>query len=488
MTIKKVPSIVFTIASILIPFSVKAISNINPGSKADTVKPAPFSVSKLFQSNMVIQRNKRDKIWGYATPGADVSIQTSWSKKVYTVKTGDDGKWMAEISVGRANANPQTISISTTNQPAIELKNILIGDVWVCSGQSNMVMYMEYANVYLQGVFNYQEEIAKANHPNVRYMRLQDNFQDAPVDDVTDTTAHWTVCTPAVAGKYSAIGYYFGMKLDSVMHIPVGILVSAVGATGCELWTSAESFNNHQDIKDYYKNRKLFKLYNGMIYPLRNLSIKGFLWDQGETNQWDNPVVNYTKLNTAMIEQWRSLFNQGNLPFYFVQMIPTKFPMGSDYFYALFREAQANVRKLPNTRMAVTVDDAEINNIHYRNKALAADRLARLALHYDYHLDFAADGPSYKSFKQKGATVIVSFHNSSLLKSAGPLAQVFYVAGDDHNFYQANAVISGKTIVLTLPAAVSDVKAVRYAFINTAVSNLYGAGDMPVEPFRTDDW
>lgn len=454
-------------------------------SRADT---AEITVAGIFQSNMIMQRDKPNKVWGTAAPGLTIAVKASWNKRAFEAKADQDGKWMVVLPATKANTSPQTLAVSADGRPAVLFDNILIGDVWVCSGQSNMVMWMTYANGFLQGVINYQQEIAKASHPDLRYFEVAQSFRGLPTDTIR-AGKKWSVCTPQVADRYSALAYYFGANLDSTLHIPIGIVVSAVGATACEAWTSAESLRADSVLFKYYKGRNsATQLYNGMIYPLRNLSVKGFLWDQGESNQYDLPAGNYTLLNEAMIRQWRQLFSQGNLPFYFVQMIPTKFPTGNDFFYALFREAQANVRGLPSARMAVTMDISELGNIHYRNKKIVADRLAELALHYDYGLPVAADGPSYSSFRQAGNKLVIRFNNAKGLKTAGSLAQVFTVAGVDKVFYEAHAEISGEKIILTVPETVKEVKAVRYAFTNTATSRLYNAGGMPAEPFRTDNW
>jgi sialate O-acetylesterase len=360
----------------------KVQMGVAAGTDSLNLDSAKLTVSGLFQSNMVIQRNKPAQLWGTGKPGTTVSVNASWNKKRLKVKVGATGSWLVSIPAAPANASPQTLTISTRHQPVIKMDNILIGEVWVCSGQSNMVMWMGYANIFLQGVINYEAEIARANHPTLRYLDIRENAKNSPVDTINGAIKKWSVCTPAVANQYSALAYYFGWKLDSTLNIPVGLVVSAVGATAIDRWTSRESAQTDSVLIKYYSHfDRLSTLYNGMIYPLRNLAIKGFLWDQGESNEYDSPASHYADISKAMITQWRQIFNQGDLPFYFVQMTPTKFPAGNDYFYALFREAQADVRSLPNTRMAVTMDIDETNNIHYRNKKIAAGRLASLALH-----------------------------------------------------------------------------------------------------------
>ncbi|MEO6151371.1 MAG: sialate O-acetylesterase [Mucilaginibacter sp.] len=452
---------------------------------ADTLKATKFSIANVLQSNMVVQRDKPVSVWGFGTANTVVAVKVSWNQSVFTAVNDATGHWLVKIPAASANASPQTITASVAGKPVVKLTNILIGDVWICGGQSNMTMLMDSVNFLLAGAYNYKQEVAKANHPNVRYLSVPVSFVNSPSGNIGNTK--WSVCSPATAGQYSALGYYFGAKLDSALHVPIGILVSAFAGTSAEAWTSVESIQADPILKAYYTSG-LGGFYYGMISPLRNMSIKGFVWDQGESNANNLPASNYTVLHRALIAQWRTLFNQGDLPFYFVQKSPQHFGSGAKDFYSRFEEAQANVRATAKTGMAVSADVNEVNNAHYRAKAVIADRLARLAMRFDYNLQVAAVGPSYKSFIQTGKTISITFNNANSLKTVGPLLQVFTVAGDDKVFYTAQAAISGSTIMLTVPANVTTVRSVRYAFTNEAVSRLYNGDGLPMEPFRTDNW
>jgi sialate O-acetylesterase len=465
--------------------------NYNEILGIDTVKSSSFTVSTVLQSNMVVQRDKPFVVWGTASPNTSVSVKASWNTGIFTAIADGTGTWQATVPATPVNAVPQTLTASVAGQPVVTLSNILIGDIWLCSGQSNMYYQFGFINGFFPGVENDAVEIAKANHPTLRYMCVGNSTPTSPVDYVTKPNVSWSVTTPAVAGGFSAIGYYFGEKLDSALDIPIGIIVSSLGGSYCEEWTSAQSISSDPVLNAYYAGRNsATEAYNGMIYPLRRLAIKGIVWDQGESNEYDSPVSNYTRLNAALITQWRALFNEGDLPFYFVQMIPTAFTTGNNYFYAEFREAQANIRTtVPKTGMSVNIDINSLSTIHWIDKEPTSDRLARLALHNDYGFPVTAVGPSYKGFAQvKPGVIAIAFNNATTLVSEGPLTQNFYVAGPDSVFYQAQASIYQQYIILTLPAQVTSVASIRFAFTNTAVSNLYNDNGLPVEPFRTDDW
>ncbi|RYZ92547.1 MAG: sialate O-acetylesterase, partial [Sphingobacteriaceae bacterium] len=240
------------------------------------------------------------------------------------------------------------------------------------------------------------------------------------------------------------------------------------------------------------------KLYNGMIYPIRNLSVKGFIWDQGEENRNDNPLSNYGWLSYALINNWRETFNQGTLPFYYVQMTP----YSTDYFstnpwgsstkitFSLFREVQGAIRAVPKTGMAVTADIDDLLRLHPRNKKLIGERLAMLALQNDYKAPINAVGPQFKNAVYNGGNKItLNFINADGLNSGGkPVNQWFYLANADKVFYKAVAVISGNTVVITIPSNMTNVKTIRYAFVDVAIGNIKNGAGLAMEPFRTDTW
>jgi sialate O-acetylesterase len=477
----------------IIPAPVITIPNTPPDSLQSANN---FTISNILQSNMVIQRDKPFKIWGTATANYKVTVTVTWSITTFTTTADANGNWILSIPPQAATSAPQTITASVNGKPAITFSNILIGDVWLCSGQSNMEMPLTQkdnpATVYggFYGVENYQSEIAKADHPNLRVATVSFQAQNQPKNNLNGPV-QWIACSSQTAGNFSALGYYFGEKIDSALNIPVGIIISCVPNTGIETWTSLATMQASPLLTSFYSTRSLAaQFYNGMIYPLRNLSIKGFVWSQGENNDADTPAMNYTIMSNAMIGNWRTIFAQGNLPFYYVQVVPIyNGSPGTTDVFPKFWVAQGNIRTTtPNTGMAVTTDIGSLFVIHYTDKEPVGDRLARLAMHYTYGLPVAAVGPQYQSFTQSGTTVTVTFTNADGLKSDGPLSQNFYVSGSDEVFYQAKAAISGNTIVLTVPAKVTTVTAVRFSFTNTSYSNVYNGDDLPMEAFRSDNY
>jgi sialate O-acetylesterase len=320
--------------------------------------------------------------------------------------------------------------------------------------------------------------------------------------DSLNYAAEWQVCSPKTVGQMSGVAYYFAQKLYTSLNVPIGIIISAVNGTSCEAWINNAGFTSNPGISRYSGINNATMCYNGMINPFINLPIKGFTWYQGENNKNNNPVSDYTHLNSTLITAWRQAFNQGSLPFYFVQMTPfdqyyyTTNPVGgypTSDDYAKFREAQANVLAVTNTGMAVTMDVGEPANQHPPNKKPVGERLALLALNNTYGQSVQCYGPQYASYTTSGNTVTISFKAGTAqgLNTTGnlPIKQYFFVAGADHNFIQANAIISGSQIVLTAPAIASlPIQAIRYAFTVDPVTNLQNSAGLPMEPFRTDNW
>ncbi|RZA00038.1 MAG: hypothetical protein EOP47_15165 [Sphingobacteriaceae bacterium] len=458
---------------------------------------AEFAVANILQSNMVVQRDKPFNIWGRAKSGRAINIIVSWNTEKFSTVADNGGNWKVVIPATPANINPQTITINPKGETAVTLSNILIGDVWICSGQSNMTMPLAPGyNGSFRGVIDYETEIAAANYPLIRELFVEPNSQNFPAT-VLSNPHTWNICSPAVAGNISAVAFYFARKIQTETNVPIGIITAAMNGTRCQLWANNEVFND-SDIKATYGGGESSTLYNGMINPLTGLGIKGFLWYQGESNWGDGPAA-YAKLNAGLIKGWRDKFNQGVLPFYFVQLAPfakdhNNEPGGGDltlFDYALFREGQKKILELvPQTGMALTIDVGEVTGLHPRNKKPIGERLALYALKNDYGKAVEPLGPTYKSHTQNGKLVTIQFNNAAGLTTAGgePLAQQFYIAGDAGVFVNAPAVIQGNTIVLTIPDGVTTVRYVRYAFTNAAVTNLQNANSLPVEQFRTDNW
>ncbi|RVT98349.1 sialate O-acetylesterase [Mucilaginibacter limnophilus] len=486
---------------------------INAVVFAATADTAAFKTANLFQSNMVMQQNKPFTIWGKASPGDKITIKGDWTGKQTTIEADTAGHWRGAIKVPKAKPGdftPHTLVI-TDGAKTITLNNLLIGEVWIASGQSNMQYSLKGEEGKNNGVIDWQHEVPKANFPNIRLFYTDLNFKAQPFDEVK---GKWQICTPETAGRFSAVAYYFASEIHKNTKLPVGVVLSTIGASTAQAWTNRKimeadtvlynkylrEYDNSPKSKEVIDGGFTFEkvtrptlLYNAMIHPLAGLSIKGFIWYQGEFNR--NDKNKYTRLLTAMIKGWRSDFGQGDLPFYLVQ-VPSFYWNNEDpkaFDYAIFREAQANVRKLKNTEMVVTTDDPDApRNLHPRRKKPIGLRLARIALNKDYGFgNVQYLGPQLNKIRVDGNQIIVSYKSKTLdggLATADKKAPAeFFIAGEDAVFYPATAVIKGDEVVLS-SAKVTKPVAARYAFTNTAVTNFMNKAGLPAEPFRTDGW
>lgn len=466
------------------------------------VATEPFMVADALQSHMVIQQAKPFTLWGKGVPATKIIIQPDWCKESTVALVDIKGNWFGKIQVPEAKTGDFTahrINLSSSGK-TVELSDILIGEVWFCSGQSNMNMSMQPNLPYHEGVYDFEKEIAAADHPGMRIIRVELAGSDTVQESFK---GKWNLCTPATVRTFGAVAYYFGQSLLAKLNIPVGLVLSAYGGSSCQAWTREEDIIADPILKDKYWDRfesdtaKRFirsrMLYNSMVHPLRHLSIKGIIWYQGESNAGDKSF--YTRLNSAMIKGWRKEFNQGELPFYFVQMTPYNWKK-EDYYvdnYAYFREAQqAVLNTVANTDMIVTMDNNEITKIHPRNKLVFGKRLALIALNRNYgQPGIVSHGPKVKGINFEDDKVLVSwdpgYPSGKLTTSDGTTAQHFYVAGEDKIFHKAEAVIKDNTIILTCNN-VKKPKSVRYAFLNYPVTNLFNDKGLPALPFRSDDW
>ncbi|RVU02037.1 sialate O-acetylesterase [Mucilaginibacter limnophilus] len=495
----------------LIAFSAQA-GNI------DTAKR--FSVTNALGNNMVVQQGKPLKIWGKAPAGDVIELNADWGKSAKTT-AGADGKWLAEIKVPsakRGDFKPHTITIihkkasgSNIVTDNLRFTNVLIGDVWFASGQSNMELRIAAVPGWSSGIKDFEKEVPLTNYPNIRLFKSDMGIDFTPQDTIKG--GKWEVCSPKTAAGFSAVAYFFGRELYNKRQIPIGLVDQAIPATAAQNFTDinvllADSILKKKYVDPYAKavdsikakNDKATTLasltypglvYNKMICPFQDLSVKGFIWYQGESNNLDSTL--YTHLSTAMLQSWRKDFEQGDLPFYFVQMTPYKWNNNDSTanWYAKFREAQEAILKVKNTGMAVTMDIGEPDNIHPLNKKDVGVRLGKIALAKTYGEDVIYEGPHFKSFKVYGSSVTVQFVKSSIaggLKTNDRMApKYFYLAGADKRFYKADAKIVNNQIVLTSQQVQKPV-AVRYAFTNFPVTNLSNGAGLPAVPFRTDNW
>ena len=346
------------------------------------------------------------------------------------------------------------------------------------------------------GIENYETEIAGANYPQIRVLTVKEDYQNSPQIEFTSPSP-WIVCSPATAGPLSAAAYFFARKLHTDLNVPIGIIVSAVNGSWCETWTNKAALQTTSLLTAYIGQHQSSTLFNGMIAPLTRFAIKGFTWYQGENNQTMIPVTDYTELNSALIKGWRAEFNQGELPFYYVQITPFDDKATGNptlNYLAKFRETQMNIRtNVPGAGMAITMDVGEVDNHHPRYKKQVGERLALLALNKAYNKNVQYVGPQYLSFTQSGNTVTVNFASGTAvgLSTIGgdAIRQFFFVAGADRIFRQAKAIINGDKIIITAPPGTPlPVAAIRYAFTNYPLTNLQNWAGLPMEPFRTDNW
>ena len=450
------------------------------------VAQAKIRLPSLIGPNMVLQQKIQAPLWGWARAGSAVNVITSWDRKVYTTKAGTDGTWRVSVATPVAGG-PYTLTFS--DGESLRINNVLVGEVWVCSGQSNMGMPMRGFNS--QPILNGNALIAASENPS---LRLFDVSQAATITPQTDCKGQWKPATPATVREFSAIAYQFGQQLQQQLRVPVGLILSAVGGTRIESWMSQPSLRPFPEVSvpaslDTVKapHKESTTLFNGMIAPLVGYGIRGFIWYQGESNRHE-PAL-YGKLFPAMVSDWRQRWKQIDFPFYYVQIAPYG-SVDKTRSGPKLREAQLNAMALiPNSGMASTMDVGMEKYIHFMDKTAPARRLLYWALAKTYGIDgIAYCGPVFKNMTVDGAKATLTFDHAEYgLTAFGKPLTLFEVAGADKVFHPASASIkSGKIEVESeqVPAPV----AVRYAFKEFVVGDLFNNGGLPASSFRTDDW
>ncbi len=497
----------------------------------------------FFSNNMVLQREMPVPVWGWADPGEVVTV--AFGEQSVSATADANGKWMVELAAMPASGEGRVLKVSSPAGKPISLANVVVGEVWICSGQSNM----EWA---MNAIKNSKQEIAAANYPLIRQAKIGHVTADLPLDNVQ---SQWEICSPGTATRFTAVGYFFARKLHEELKIPIGLIGSNWGGTRVEPWTPPVGFRSVPELADIARrvdatlpetaggkaaymqylakvenwlpeaknsvddgrnpaacpvpprigasHQDPTRIYNAMIHPLVPYAIRGAIWYQGESNGGEG--VSYFHKKQALIGGWRKLWGQGDFPFYFVQLANFREandnPAGGDGWSKL-REAQRRCLTIPNVGMAVITDIGEVRDIHPRNKQDVGLRLALWALANDYgQSDLVYSGPLYKSHTVEGNTIRMQFDHvgSGLMvgkkeglaptveDAAGKLKR-FAIAGADKQWHWADAVIDGDSVVLS-SAAVAAPVAVRYAFsMNPAGCNLYNREGLPASPFRTDDW
>jgi sialate O-acetylesterase len=476
MRLPKLPLMLVLLSTLALPLAAAEMPFLHP----------------LFSDNMVLQRGISCPVWGWTTPGAKVTVVIA--QHVGTAKAGPDGKWLAHVGplpVG----GPYRLSVIGPER--VVLHDVLVGDVWICSGQSNM-QWPLYA------VDNAEDEVATANYPKMRLFTVPTVTALQPQPLVNGT---WSLCTPETIPNFTAVGYFFGRDLHRELGVPIGLINSSWGGTIAETWTSGEALK--KSMPDFVPAvegiEKLASeaapgapapdgnpnvvtvLYNAMIAPLVPFGIKGAIWYQGESNA--DRAEQYGRLMPTLIRDWRARFEVGEFPFLIVQLAnfmeqdtePKNDPWPN------LREAQVlTTKRVPNVGLACIIDIGAAGDIHPRNKQDVGLRLALNALALTYGQDVEYSGPTYSSMKVEGSKVRVKFdHVSGGLVVKGEKLTGFAIAGADGHFVWADAVVDGDTVLVSSPE-VPNPTTVRYAWSNNPVCNLYNGAKLPAVPFRTD--
>lgn len=441
----------------------------------------------IIGDNMVLQRQSMVPLWGTATNNATVTIQTSWDKKIYKTKAGANGKWNVPVSTPAAGG-PFTISFS--DGQLITLKNILIGEVWLCSGQSNMEMPVKgFRN---QPILNSNEIAANSENPNVRMFLLEKALSRTPLDTCKGS---WTESNAATSRQFSAIGFQFAQMLQEKLKVPVGIIGTYWGGTPIQAWMDEISLKSFPEMKipvpgdtARLSPNAPTSLYNAMINPVVGFGLKGFLWYQGESNVGIYP--SYERMMQSMVGEWRKLWKNDSLTFYYVQIAPYTYGADTARRSAYLRETQLKASSsIPNAGMAVAMDVGTQRGIHPPDKTTISKRLLYLALAKTYHKQgIVFSGPVYKSMKVDSSRINILFDFAENgLSSSGKELSNFEVAGADKIFYPAIAKITNAGITVQSDK-VKEPVAVRYGFKDWVVGDLYNSEGLPASSFRTDDW
>ena len=488
---------------------------------------AELLVPNQFTNHMVLQRNQENRVWGWDTPGTEVKVTFNGAELTGTAD--DQGRWEVKLP-SREAGGPHQLTIAGTSTK--EIQDVLVGEVWVCSGQSNMAWRVAQAN-------DADLERLTAKYPQIRFLSVPNR---ASQEAEKNFQGEWQVCSPETVSNFSAVGYFFGRQLHETLGVPIGLINNAWGGSAAEAWVNRdvlkkdgrfeEMLENWTSIESSYDqekaqanfqsqlkkweelvqqartegkpiparpqpprnplagNHRPGNLYGGCLHPLVGYGIRGVIWYQGESNA--GRAYQYRDLFPLMIENWRAEWQQGDFPFYWVSLADFRreVPQPSESSWAELREAQTMTLALPNTGEAIIIDLGESDDIHPRNKQDVAKRLARHALANDYGVAVQASSPRYESHLVNGQNVVLKFS-----ETGGGLnlfdvreARGFTIAGEDRVFVPATATIQGNdTIVVTSPAVQNPV-AVRYAWADNPVCNVYSRVGLPLTPFRTDDW
>ena len=454
---------------------------------------ADAKLPSVFGDHMVLQQGQQLPIWGWAEPGEAVTISVAGQSK--STKADKNGSWKIHLSPLKASKTPIRFAVKGNN--LIEYKDVLVGEVWLCSGQSNMEWTVSRSA-------NPKEEIANGKHPLIRHIKIPHRPSDKPEQDVTPVGGGWQVCSPDTVANFTAVGYYFARHLKGELDVPIGLLGSNWGGTRIEPWTPPAGFKSVPTLKNIAENLKDFPkrgnngniqhqsalaLYNGMISPLKPYGIRGALWYQGESNNGEGML--YHEKKKALINGWRKVWNNEKLPFYFVQLAPFKYGNRNPLDLAGIWQAQLSTLDVPYTGMAVTTDIGNTRDIHPKNKQEVGRRLALWALSKDYgKTNIEYSGPLFRSVKfpsliRKGSAIVRFSHGRGLKSNNDQPLSHWEIAGEDGKFVSAQAIIKGSSVIVTNDT-IEKPKYVRFGYNQEAEPNLVNAAGLPASPFTTE--
>lgn len=506
-----------------------ALACLFPVAELSPTAVAEIRLPCLFSESMVLQRSHPVKVWGSAT--ADSEVTLSFAATEQKAKTSSSGRW--EITLpARPAGGPYEMTIRGDGSEIV-LRDVMIGEVWLCSGQSNMAMTVN-------GVTDAEKEVASADMPAIRMFIVKSGHATQPQDECT---GNWAVCQPNAVAAFSATAYFFGRRLHQELDVPIGLINSSVGGTSIESWTSLEAqaaapaiqprlkawedadakFNPEQAKAQYDRQLAAWEkqkqaatdkgervprrpqlqvqprtdrnypanLFNGMIRPIMGYTIRGVIWYQGENSATRGFANLYQAQLETLIGDWRARWGQGDFPFAWVQLPNFRQPQvapSETSGWVLVREGMLKALRTPQTGMAITVDVGEEKDIHPRNKQAVGERLAQWALSAVYGKSIVPMGPVLKSSAVDGSKVVLTFENcGSGLECHGDHLTGFAICGDDAKFIWADARIDGENVIVS-HKDIPNPKSVRYAWASNPVISLWNADGLPASPFRTDDW
>ena len=457
---------------------------------------ADVKMPSIFSDNMMLQQATSVKIFGKADAGEKITVKASWGAENRATAAAD-GKWELYLVTPAATSNPQSLEIKGESCTE-RIENVLIGEVWLCTGQSNMEFPVcrQGDGSWATGMLGEEAELADSDYPEIRLFQV--GHQLAPDGEKDDVEGKWTVCNAGNLYNFSAVAYIFGKRLHKELGVPVGLVQDTWGGTPIEAWTKMDVMDGnpcYTDVLNMYARDKMEKegwtwlipstLWNGMIAPIAGFTVKGNIWYQGESNVFADK--HYAQALVNLINSWREAWGQPDMPFYFAQIAPYANAPSLGVRDAQFQVWRKN--GLKNVGMVATADVGDSIDIHPRNKKAVGERFARWALAKQYGRDVAYSGPVFKSLSQEGGRLVLEFDyaESGLSTSDGEPVKAFEVAGSDKVFRPAIAEIKGGRIEVYSPDVAEPV-AVRYAWKDFCRVNLINADGLPAVPFRSDSW